>query len=93
VRVERANADELDDVVAVLSEVAAWLSSRGIEQWPDPYPADWVAPSTERGETCLARLRRYYGEHGFVHRGDTTVEDFRTSLYERPCRARAVEES
>jgi len=49
-KVERANADELDDVVAVLSEAAAWLSSRGIEHWPDPYPADWVAPSTERGE-------------------------------------------
>ena len=39
---------------------------------------------------CLcanAELRRYYKRHGFVHRRDTTVEDFKTSLYERRCRA------
>jgi GNAT superfamily N-acetyltransferase len=55
VKVERATAEELDEVVAVLSEAAAWLRARGIEQWPDPYPADWVEPSIRRGETYLAR--------------------------------------
>jgi GNAT superfamily N-acetyltransferase len=156
VKVERASLDEVDDVVAVLSEAAAWLRLQGIEQWPDPYPADWVEPSIRRGETYLARdgtevvgtitlrwedpafwgeqppvagyvhgvavrrafaglgprllawadeqaraagrevlrldcrtdnpkLRAYYEGHGFVHRGDTTVADFRTSLYERRC--------
>ena len=155
--VKRAGAGEVDKVVAVLSEAAAWLRSRGIEQWPDPYPAEWVAASVERGETYLARengtvvgtvtlrwtdrafwgeqppvagyvhglavrrefagrgpelltwaeqrvrsegrellrldcrtdnerLRRYYARQGFEHRGDTTVDDFRTSLYERRCR-------
>jgi GNAT superfamily N-acetyltransferase len=37
---------------------------------------------------CLsenAALRAYYELHGFVHCGDTTVDDFRTSLYERLC--------
>jgi ribosomal protein S18 acetylase RimI-like enzyme len=29
------------------------------------------------------KLRAYYEDLGFVHRGDTTVDDFRTSLYER----------
>ena len=155
--VSRAGAEEVGDVVAVLSEAAAWLHSRGIDQWPDPYPAEWVAPSVRRGETYLARedgavmgtvtlrwadpafwgaqppvagyvhglavrrefagrgpellawaegqvreegrnllrldcrtdnaqLRRYYEAQGFEHRGDTTVGDFRTSLYERRCR-------
>jgi GNAT superfamily N-acetyltransferase len=157
VKVERASAEELNEVVAVLSEAAAWLGARGIEQWPDPYPPDWVEPSIRRGETYLARrdgevvgtitlrwddpafwgdqppvagyvhgiavrrgfaglgpqlldwaaeqvraagrellrvdcrtdnakLRGYYEGRGFVHRGDTTVSDFRTSLYERRCR-------
>jgi GNAT superfamily N-acetyltransferase len=154
--VTRARAEEVDEVVAVLSEAAAWLRSRGIDQWPDPYPASWVAPSVERGETHLvrengavvgtitlrwadrafwgeqpavagyvhglavrrefagrgpellewaeeqvraegrdllrldcrtdnARLRGYYEARGFEHRGDTTVDDFQTSLYERRC--------
>jgi protein-tyrosine phosphatase len=157
VNVTRASAEELDEVVAVLSEAAAWLRLRGIDQWPDPYPAEWVAGSIGRGETYLARengvvvgtitlrwadpafwgeqppvagyvhglavrrelagrgpellewaeervreagrdllrldcrtenarLRGYYERHGFEHRGDTTVDDFRTSLYERRCR-------
>jgi GNAT superfamily N-acetyltransferase len=30
-------------------------------------------------------LRAYYERHGFEHQRDTTVEDFRTSLYERRC--------
>ena len=156
-RVERASPEELDEVVAVLSEAAAWLRVRGIEQWPDPFPAAWVEPSIKRGETYLARegdavaatitlrwedpafwgeqppvagyvhgiavrrefagagpqllewadeqvgaagrellrldcrsdnarLRRYYEQQRFVHRGDATVADFETSLYERGCR-------
>src|SRR5437764_251323 len=55
VNVEPVGAEELDAVVEVLSEAAAWLRSRGIEQWPSPFPADWVAPSIERGETYLVR--------------------------------------
>ena len=30
------------------------------------------------------RIRRYYEEAGFVHRGDRTANDFRAALYERP---------
>ena len=54
-RVERAAPEEVGEVVAVLSEAAAWLRSRGIEQCPDPDPADWVESSIRRGETYLAR--------------------------------------
>jgi GNAT superfamily N-acetyltransferase len=155
-KVGQARSDELGEVLAVLSESARWLRSRGIEQWPDPFPADRVEPSIARGETYLVRvggavagtitlrwadaafwgeqppvagyvhavavrreyaglgpklldwaaarvreagrellrldclssnsaLRAYYERHGFVHRGDTDVDDFRTSLYERRC--------
>lgn len=155
-KVERARPEELDEVLGVLSESARWLLSRGIEQWPDPFPVDRVLPSIARGETYLVRvgnvvagtitlrwadplfwgeqppvagyvhaiavrrefaglgpklldwaaqrvrdegrellrldclsanaaLRSYYERHGFVHQRDTTVEDFRTSLYERRC--------
>ena len=35
--------------------------------------------------TDNAELRGYYERHGFRHCGDTTVDDFRTSLYERRC--------
>ena len=154
--VRRAEPDDLDDVVAILSEAARWLLGRGIEQWLDPFPRDRVERLVERGEFYVARvdgkavatlallwddphfwgeqppvagyvhaiavrrefaglgpklldwaaarvrearrdflrldclsentaLRSYYERHGFVHRGDTTVEDFRTSLYERRC--------
>jgi ribosomal protein S18 acetylase RimI-like enzyme len=157
-RIERARPDELREVVGVLSEAASWLRSRGIEQWPAPFPPEPVEASIARGETYLARLaetvvgtitlrwedpafwgeqppvagyvhaiavrrefaglgpqlldwageqiaaagrellrldcrienvrlRAYYEALGFVHRGDTTVDDFRTSLYERRCRA------
>jgi ribosomal protein S18 acetylase RimI-like enzyme len=57
-----------------------------------PTLLDWAAERVrEEGRELLrldcrtenADLRRYYERHGFVHRGDTTVDDFRTSLYER----------
>jgi GNAT superfamily N-acetyltransferase len=54
--VERARPEELDVVVDVLSESARWLRSRGIDQWPDPFPADRVDASIARGETYLVRV-------------------------------------
>ena len=155
-RLERAHKNEVEVVLEVLSESARWLTSRGIEQWPDPFPRDPVERSIARGETFLVRvgdevagtvtlrwsdplfwgeqapvagyvhalavrrefaglgakvldwageevreagrrllrldcrsenagLRQYYERHGFLHRGDTVVEDSQTSLYERCC--------
>jgi len=54
--VEQARPEELGEVLAVLSESARWLRSRGIEQWPDPFPPDQVEPSIARGETYLVRV-------------------------------------
>jgi ribosomal protein S18 acetylase RimI-like enzyme len=156
--VRRAGADDVDEIVAILSEAARWLISRGIQQWPDPFPRDRIARLVERGEffvalldgrpvatlallwsdpafwgqrpsdagyvhalavrrayggrglgasllqwaekqvadagreylrlDCLAanaELRGYYERHGFTLCGETDVEDFTASLYERRC--------
>jgi hypothetical protein len=55
-RLWRARPDEIDVVLAVLAEAAGWLRGRGIEQWPDRFPADWVMPAIDRGETWLAEV-------------------------------------
>jgi GNAT superfamily N-acetyltransferase len=57
-----------------------------------PKLLDWASDQVrEAGRGLLrldcrtenSRLRGYYESQGFIHRGDTTVDDFRTSLYER----------
>jgi protein-tyrosine phosphatase len=52
--VRRAERDELDEVVGILSEAARWLLARGIRQWPDPFPRDRAAALLDRGEFYLA---------------------------------------
>lgn len=52
--VRRASVDDVHEVLAVLDEVAAWLTARGIGQWPPHFEADWVRPALEAGETWLA---------------------------------------
>jgi len=41
-------------VLSVLADAAAWLRERGVEQWPDRFPTEWVMPAIEAGETWLA---------------------------------------
>jgi GNAT superfamily N-acetyltransferase len=53
-RLRRARPDEIDVVLAVLTQAAGWLRRRGVEQWPDRFAVDWVMPAVERGETWLA---------------------------------------
>ncbi len=54
--VRRAEPEELETVVGVLSECAGWLLGQGIRQWPDPFPTERVAPLLEKGSFYLARL-------------------------------------
>jgi GNAT superfamily N-acetyltransferase len=56
VRIRRARPDEIEVVLAVLADAAAWLRARGVKQWPDQFPTDWVTPAIEAGETWLAEL-------------------------------------
>jgi GNAT superfamily N-acetyltransferase len=54
VEVRRARRDEIEVVLAVLADAAAWLRARGVEQWPDLFPTEWVTPAIQAGETWLA---------------------------------------
>jgi ribosomal protein S18 acetylase RimI-like enzyme len=56
--VRRAGLADVDEIVAVLSEAARWLLSRGIRQWPDPFPRERVERLVRRGDFYLARLGR-----------------------------------
>src|SRR6266852_9791615 len=52
--IRRARRDDIDLVLDVLADAAAWLRGRGVEQWPERFPSDSVMPAIERGETWLA---------------------------------------
>ena len=54
--VRRAGLADADEIVAMLSEAARWLLSRGIRQWPDPFPRDRVERLVRRGDFYLVRL-------------------------------------
>jgi ribosomal protein S18 acetylase RimI-like enzyme len=157
--VRRAEPEELETVVGILSECARWLLGRGIRQWPDPFPAGRVAELVEQGAFHLARLdgedvatfallwgdpafwgerppdagyvhavavrrayagrgigrslidwaseqaagagreylrldclsdnaalQAYYEGLGFAPRGEVEIDDFKATLFERPCR-------
>jgi len=54
VRIRRARTGEIDEVLAVLDEAAAWLARRGIEQWPSRFEHQWVRGGLGSKETWLA---------------------------------------
>jgi len=39
-RITRATPDDLDILVAFRDQAAAWLASRGIDQWQEPWPTE-----------------------------------------------------
>jgi len=49
----QANAGQVGDVLTVLDEVAAWLASMGVQQWPHRFDAAWVRSAIEEGHTWL----------------------------------------
>jgi ribosomal protein S18 acetylase RimI-like enzyme len=54
--VRQARAEDVDELVATLSEAARWLLERGIEQWPHPFPRGRVEALVRRGEFFVVRL-------------------------------------
>jgi len=61
ITLDQAGTDALPTVLDVLDEAAAWLQSRGIQQWPaqfggtDGWRADRIADYVERGEAWIVR--------------------------------------
>jgi ribosomal protein S18 acetylase RimI-like enzyme len=54
--VRQAGADDVDEIVAILSGAARWLLARGIDQWPDPFPRARVDALTRQGEFYVGVL-------------------------------------
>jgi GNAT superfamily N-acetyltransferase len=48
---------QLDDVLTVLDEAAAWLRSREVVQWPSRFEPSWVQGAVHHGEVWLVRVR------------------------------------
>lgn len=46
----RLRDSEFDDAYAILSEVTAWLASKGIRQWHQTFPRDMYEARQARGE-------------------------------------------
>ena len=51
-----ASPRQLDDVLAVLDEAAAWLQGRKVVQWPPRFEPSWADGAISRGETWLVRV-------------------------------------
>ena len=51
-----ATPDDAAVVLSILDEAAAWLTSRGIPQWPGQFRVDWILPDIESGATWLAMV-------------------------------------
>jgi hypothetical protein len=47
---------QLDDVLTVLDEAAAWLQGRAVAQWPPRFEPSWVQGAIGRGEVWLVRV-------------------------------------
>ena len=57
VRIIRAQATDLDNLLSILEEAAQWLVSRGIDQWqPGSFSRQRIADRIEREEMYLAEL-------------------------------------
>lgn len=54
IRVLAVGADEVHFVVSILDEASAWLESRGLGQWPQPFPVDWITAGLTVGTCYLA---------------------------------------
>jgi GNAT superfamily N-acetyltransferase len=52
--VVRAQFADLDTVLLILNDAAAWLQSRGIDQWPHPFPRTRVERHFADGDVYLA---------------------------------------
>jgi len=48
--IRTAEPEDLDEVIDILAECTAWLSSKGIVQWPGRFSSAQLLPSLEAGD-------------------------------------------
>lgn len=63
----RAELTDIDEVHAILEGARQWLLSKGIHQWPYPFPKDWLAKRLSEHEIYLASVNG-------LHIGTVTIQ-------------------
>ena len=56
-----AQPDDLPLVIDILAEAAAWLQSKGVDQWPSPIPDHWqqrMAAKIEQGQIYTVGINK-----------------------------------
>lgn len=53
--VRRGHVADIEEIVDLLAQTAAWLTSKGVQQWPARFPTELVAAGVARGEVFVAR--------------------------------------
>jgi hypothetical protein len=66
---------QVDEVLTVLDEAAAWLRGRGVEQWPCRFERSWVEGAVRRGETWLALAGGTVSGTVTLDQGDSVWDD------------------
>ena len=56
-QVRRARPDEIEAVLVVLADAAAWLRTGGVEQWPERFSTEWVMPGATMHSAALDMAR------------------------------------
>ena len=51
-----AKLDQVDAVLGVLNEAAAWLRDQGITQWPARFESSWIEGAILQSETWLVEV-------------------------------------
>ncbi len=50
-----ATETDIEPIVATIAELSSWLKTRGIYQWTNGFPPDWVAGEISHGELYVHR--------------------------------------
>ncbi len=56
VNLRPATLADAEMIIAMLNNAARWLDSKGVDQWPSPFPDEIVRASVERGDSYVALL-------------------------------------
>jgi hypothetical protein len=66
---------QVDEVLAVLGEAAAWLQARGVAQWPSRFERSWVEGDVRGGATWLVLASGTVSGTVTLDHGDSVWDD------------------